>query len=78
MIRNGPAAPVTLLGLLLAVTACGPDEIEPTPFASTDSAGVLIAQSSGAAWAEGSEWTLSPDPELEIGAQTGDPDYLLS
>ena len=67
------------LGLLLALAVCAPEPMtEPPPFAVTDSAGVLIAQSSSPASRGGQVWTLSADPMLEIGELVGEPEYLLS
>lgn len=51
----------------------GPDEA----FRVTDSAGVVVAESSRPAWGDGGGWTVATEPELSIGAgATGgdDPD----
>ena len=66
------------LGLLLLLGACAPEASKRARFAVTDSAGVLIAESSSPASRRGAAWTLSPDPILEIGEQVGEPEYLLS
>lgn len=67
-----------LLGLLLALASCASEAPESPPFVLTDSAGVLIAQSSSPASGGERAWTLSLDPTLEIGEQGGEPEYLLS
>ena len=72
--RGGPAK----LALLALLAACGTEPREPPPFAVTDSAGVLIAQSRSPASRQGVMLMLSLDPTLEIGEQGGEPEYLLS
>lgn len=64
--------------LLLVVAACAPAEDEPALFATRDSAGIVITESSGPSWPDGRMWALADEPDLEIGEQVGQPEYLLS
>ena len=66
------------IGWLLLLAACAPGEIEPTRFTTRDSAGIVIAESSRPSFPEDRMWALAADPDLEIGEQTGQPEYLLS
>jgi len=43
-----------------------------------DSAGVMIAETSGPIWGEPPTWTTSPEPSVSVGALEGRPEYLLS
>lgn len=40
-----------------------------------DSAGIRIVESRTSAWAPGEEWTIAPSPSLEVGVESGQPEY---
>ncbi len=40
-----------------------------------DSAGVIIVENTSPGWASGEEWTLAPEPSLDIGVMDGEPEY---
>lgn len=68
----------SLIGLTLACAACHPAASSSSAFAVRDSAGVRIAESRGAAWANGAGWKLAATPSVDIGVVEGDPHDLFS
>lgn len=63
--------------LLLAIAACADGEAGGSGATVRDSAGVEIVESAGAAWKDGSGWTISDIPDLDIGVLEGAPEYQL-
>lgn len=65
-----------------AVALCGcaeGDRSEPGGTVTTwDSAGMPIVFTEGSVWRPGEEWTLAPEPRLEVGTQSGREPYLFS
>jgi len=62
--------------ILVSAASCTSNLDEGTgTFLLHDSAGVSIAESHGAAWAAGEEWSLTADPVLVLGGDIDDPDY---
>ena len=66
------------LALLLASTACTSEPPEPPRFAITDSAGMLIAESSSPALGGDAMWRIAENATLEVGRQVGEEEHLLS
>jgi hypothetical protein len=64
--------------LLLASTACTSEPPEPPRFAITDSAGMLIAESSSPALGGDAMWRIAENATLEVGRQVGEEEHLLS
>ena len=70
-----PAATAFCVACIGASCADSPGGERAEPFRQTDSAGVVIAESFRPLWSEGEGWSVSPEPELSIGAgATGDHD----
>lgn len=65
---------LTLLAMPLA--ACS-DNNPGTSVLVRDSAGIHIVENTAPQWTSGAEWRLSAEPLVEIGGETGDPDYDL-
>jgi hypothetical protein len=67
--------------LIILSPACGSDvggnEGGASAVAERDSAGVHIVESQAPSWADGEGWTVDPEPTLQIGTLSGDPDYQL-
>ena len=57
---------------------CALDRPEAPRFTTADSSGVVIGRSTSPSWPEGRGWRLSPEPVLDIGEQSGEPEYLFS
>ena len=63
------------VALVLLAAAC---ESAPPPVASTsraDSAGIEVVTANTPDWGPDEGWTVDPEPAVEIGVLTGDPDY---
>jgi len=71
--------PVRPLLAVLLLSACGRSaDARADAFALRDSAGVQIAESSGAAWSEEEGWRVAATPLLQIGEAEGAPEYMLN
>lgn len=70
--------PLPLLGLLpMAFVACA-DRTPSTPdWTVRDSAGIQIVENLTPEWNEGQAWEIDPDPSLELGVGSNDPDEQL-
>jgi hypothetical protein len=71
---------LAILIFLLSLSSCSPGEdspMEPMGYATRDSAGVTIVESSLPAWREGEGWTLTQEPLLSIGEMEGPDEYTL-
>ena len=65
-----------LLCVVVALSACDSAPGSAGTFHS-DSAGIAIATAIEPLWGPGEGWTVSDEPLLQIGAATGDSEYLL-
>lgn len=75
MTRNfATTASVALTLLLPACTDAGGGS---PGFATRDSAGVVIAESTAPVWEAGTGWTVAPEPSLRIGMLDGPAEYQL-
>jgi hypothetical protein len=63
--------------IIAAATACGPADPGPA-VVRTEQDGVEIVSSARPAWEPGQGWVLNPDPNLVIGENTDDLDYVFS
>ncbi|MFC1575915.1 hypothetical protein ACFL5A_04670 [Gemmatimonadota bacterium] len=55
-----------------------PEDSPPATFQTTDSSGVIIAESTDPLWTEGGGWIVSAEPQVVIGQVEGDERYLLN
>lgn len=73
-----PAAPGTLLSVLLFLSACQASTEHPrTTAAVRDSAGIRIVENVDPVWRDGEGWTVALEPGLLIGAVDGPDAYQL-
>jgi len=64
--------------IALTLAACDPGTSSRSPGTiHTDSAGIAIATAVEPQWGPGEDWTVSPEPDVQIGAATGASEYLL-
>jgi hypothetical protein len=64
--------PGLVVVLAVALSACSPSARTPDSFATSDSAGVAIADNREPEWRLGGAWTLATRPDLSIGEAEGD------
>jgi len=76
--RRIPIRPLTgPLAFILTLTTT-PHPLSPQqPSTVTDSAGVLIVNTTRPAWSPGTGWRLAADPTLTIGDESGDLNYMF-
>jgi len=73
-----PMRRLSLLPLLLTLTACGGEAAAGALATRADSAGVTIVTSHDPSWREGDGWRIDPEPALQIGPRAdADPRYDL-
>ena len=66
------------LAAVLALSATTHQPLSPQqPSTVTDSAGVLIVETTSPAWPSGTGWRLATDPTLTIGDESGDLNYMF-
>ena len=77
--RSSFSFPAVLLSAasLLTATACTQRQPATPTFSTRDSAGIVIAENTGDLPEDGGEWSLSPEPVLEIGDLEGEDPYLF-
>jgi hypothetical protein len=73
---------VTAFGLLILILAaglyaCAPGEPPGPGFSTRDSAGVVLAENTGAPPADGGGWAIAAEPTLQIGSMEGEDAYLF-
>ena len=62
----------------LSLSATTPDPLSPQrPSTVTDSAGVLIVETTSPVWPPGTGWRLATEPTLTIGDESGDLNYMF-
>ncbi len=61
------------VALVLTALACSAEGGDGRSFATGDSAGVIIAENAGPAWAEGDAWRLGRQPTVDLGDDEADP-----
>jgi len=78
-VRSGAAMTARVLDLLcialVALTACNGERANSTRPTVRDSAGIRIVENTEPQWGEGKGWRLSATPLLQIGVESGDPNY---
>lgn len=72
-------APRRYAFLVLAAVAgaCTGDDSSARSVTTHDSAGVMIVESTRPSWEADGEWTISAEPQLDIGVAEGAPEYQL-
>lgn len=71
-----PKALVLAVGILL-IPGCGGESDGAPAISVRDSLGIEIVENSSPMWVEGSAWTITPEPALEIGdTEAGHPPLL--
>lgn len=65
------------IAIVAATAACGPADSGPA-VVRTEQDGVEIVTSNRPAWEPGQGWTVDPEPDLVIGENTEDLDYVFS
>jgi hypothetical protein len=70
-------AQVSVWCALIAISACTEPGERTTNVTSRDSAGILIVETSAPTWSAADGWQLASEPQLTIGREEGDPEYLF-
>ncbi len=65
------------LAIVCLLCACDQGQEQGPGYVVRDSAGVRIVENTAPRWGHGSGWRLSEQPIVDIGGNTGDPDYEL-
>lgn len=68
----------TFVCAMVSALACAPRSDSSAGFATSDSGGVVIAESPRPAWDAGAAWRIDPAPSLEIGVESGEEPYQLN
>ena len=63
---------------LLALPACGRDDVSSHAFTERDSSGVRIVENAAPSWSEGSAWSVDPEPSLDLSGADDDALYRPS
>lgn len=73
-------AGLLVIGAAVAGGACGASEPAPAPSVTReiDESGVEIVTSSAPTWSEAERWIIDAEPAVQIGVETGAPEYMLS
>ncbi|MDE2980796.1 MAG: 6-bladed beta-propeller [Gemmatimonadota bacterium] len=75
---RGRTAALTLAFAAILTLSTTPHALSPQPPSTvTDSAGVLIVETTSPAWPPGTGWRLASEPALTIGDESGDLNYMF-